>query len=82
MSDSAGVVLSLSAAQREIWFAEQLLGTANRVHKIGEYIEISGPVDPVLFEAALRQVVGEAEALHVRFVETGEGPRQILEPVS
>ncbi|MBV9730435.1 MAG: non-ribosomal peptide synthetase, partial [Pseudonocardiales bacterium] len=82
MSGNDGVVLSLSAAQREIWFAEQRLNTANRVYKLGEYVEIYGPVDPVLFEAALRRVVGEVDSLHVRFVEGGDGPRQVVEPLS
>src|SRR5207244_1830678 len=43
------------------------------------YVEIDGPVDPVVFEAALRQVVDETDALHGRFVETREGPRQVIE---
>ncbi|MGH3837233.1 MAG: condensation domain-containing protein, partial [Pseudonocardiaceae bacterium] len=82
MSDRDGTALPLSAAQREIWFAEQQLNTANRVYKTGGYVEIYGPVDPVLFEAALRRVVGEADALHARFVEGNDGPRQVLEPLS
>ena len=73
---------SLSAAQREIWFAEQRLNTANRVYNSGECVEIYGPVDPVLFEAALRRVVGEVDSLHVRFVEDSDGPRQVVEPLS
>jgi amino acid adenylation domain-containing protein len=77
-----GNVLSLSAAQREIWFAEQRLNTANRVYNSGECVEIYGPVDPVLFEAALRRVVGEVDSLHVRFVEDSDGPRQVVEPLS
>ncbi|MGH3874952.1 MAG: condensation domain-containing protein [Pseudonocardiaceae bacterium] len=76
------VALPLSAAQREIWFAEQQLNRANRVYKFGEYVEIYGPVDPVLFETALRRVVGEVDALHVRFIEDNDGPRQILQPLS
>ncbi|MGH3702663.1 MAG: condensation domain-containing protein, partial [Pseudonocardiaceae bacterium] len=81
MSGGDGIVLPLSAAQREIWFAEQRLNTANRVYKLGEYIEIYGPIDPVLFEAALWRVVGEVDALHVRFVEGSDGPRQVVEPL-
>jgi Condensation domain len=80
VSGSDGVVLPLSAAQREIWFAEQQFTTANFAYNVGERIEIDGPVDPVLFEAALRQVVGEIDALRVQFVEAGDGPRQILQP--
>ncbi|MBV9030940.1 MAG: amino acid adenylation domain-containing protein [Pseudonocardiales bacterium] len=78
----SGEVLSLSAAQREVWFAEQRLRTANRVYKVGECVTIHGPVDPVLFETALRRVVGEVDSLHVRFVEGGDGPRQVVAPLS
>ncbi|MBV9162339.1 MAG: amino acid adenylation domain-containing protein [Pseudonocardiales bacterium] len=78
----SGDVLSLSAAQREIWFAEQQLNTANRVYKVGVCVEIYGPIDPVLFEEALRRVVGEIDSLHVRFVEDSDGPRQVVEPLS
>jgi amino acid adenylation domain-containing protein/non-ribosomal peptide synthase protein (TIGR01720 family) len=81
LSGRDGIALPLSAAQREIWFAEQQLNMVNRVYKTGGYVEICGPVDPVLFEAALRRVVGEADALHVRFVEGSDGPRQVVEPL-
>ncbi|MGQ0772986.1 MAG: amino acid adenylation domain-containing protein [Pseudonocardiales bacterium] len=79
LSDSDGIALPLSAAQREIWLAEQQLNAANRVYKVGDYVEICGPVDPVLLEAALRRVVGEADTLQVRFVEGCDGPQQVVE---
>ncbi|MGH3971719.1 MAG: amino acid adenylation domain-containing protein [Pseudonocardiaceae bacterium] len=82
LSGSDNIVLPLSAAQREIWFAEQQLNTANRVYKLGDYIEIYGPIDPVLFETALRQVVEEADSLHVVFVEGSDGPQQVVKPLS
>ncbi|MGQ0679411.1 MAG: non-ribosomal peptide synthetase, partial [Actinomycetota bacterium] len=69
----------LTAAQREIWLAEQQLGPDNSTYKIGEYLEIDGPVDSGLFAAALRQVVEETEALHVTLIETVEGPRQVVD---
>ncbi|WP_282690093.1 condensation domain-containing protein, partial [Streptomyces sp. CC216B] len=49
-----------------------------RVFRVGEYLEIHGALDPVLFERALRQVVTEAEALHVRFAEEGGEVEQTL----
>ncbi|MBV8992303.1 MAG: amino acid adenylation domain-containing protein, partial [Pseudonocardiales bacterium] len=81
MSDSDSV-LPLSAAQRGIWFAEQRLKKGNRVYKVADYIEIHGPIDPVLFEMALRRVLEEVDSLRVRFVENSDGPRQIVEPWS
>jgi nonribosomal peptide synthetase DhbF len=69
--------LPLSAAQREVWLAETLRpGTAQC--NIGEYLEIYGPVDVGLFEAALRQTLAETDALHVAFVDSEDGPRQVL----
>ncbi len=79
MSVSAGTTLPLTAAQREIWIAEQRLGRGNRVFRVGEYLEIHGGVDPELFAQALRLVVAEAEALHVRFVEGPGEVRQALQ---
>ncbi|MFE9839140.1 amino acid adenylation domain-containing protein [Streptomyces sp. NPDC005551] len=70
----------MSTSQREIWFSEQkhVHGAAFRV---GEYLEIKGPVDACLFEAALRRAVAEAEPYNVRFEEVGGVPWQVLEPV-
>ncbi|WP_328952343.1 amino acid adenylation domain-containing protein (plasmid) [Streptomyces sp. NBC_00184] len=78
MSRRDGDVLPLTAAQREIWLAEQSSRTPIPGYRVGECLEIHGPVDPELFEAALRRVVEEVDALHVTFVDGGEGPRQVL----
>ncbi|MBD0671976.1 non-ribosomal peptide synthase/polyketide synthase, partial [Streptomyces sp. CBMA156] len=78
MSRRDGDALPLTAAQREIWLAEQRARTALPAYRIGEYLEIHGPVDPELFETALRRVVAETDALHVSFAEDGEGPRQVV----
>ncbi|MFF9027204.1 amino acid adenylation domain-containing protein [Streptomyces iakyrus] len=77
-----GAILPLSAAQREIWFAEQRLESANSVYRVGEYVRIDGPLDTALFERALRQTVGEADALHVRFAESGDDARQSVRQVA
>src|SRR5262245_10425806 len=71
--------LPLSSAQLGIWFA-QILEPSNPTYNLGEYLDIRGPVDPTLFEAALRQVVNEAEALRLRFVAAADGPQQIISP--
>ncbi|MFK0112654.1 condensation domain-containing protein, partial [Streptomyces sp. NPDC091217] len=78
MSRRDGDSLPLTAAQREIWLAEQRSRSAIPGYRIGEYLEIHGPVDAEQFEAAVRQVVGEVDALHVSFVEDGDGPRQVV----
>ena len=73
-------MLRLSRAQLEIWMAQHL-DPANPKYNIAEYFEIRGPIDQMLFEAALRQVVNEAETLNFRFVEYSGEPRQIIDPV-
>ncbi|MER7757361.1 non-ribosomal peptide synthase/polyketide synthase, partial [Kitasatospora sp. NPDC097643] len=78
MSRRDGDALPLTAAQREIWLAEQRSRTPIPGYRVGECLEIHGPVDRELFETALRRVVGEVDALHVTFVDDGEGPRQVL----
>ena len=74
-----GASLPLSAAQTSIW-AAQMLDPLDPGYNISEYLEILGPIDPMLFEEALRRVVFAADSLHLRFVETGEGPRQYIDP--
>nr|AAG31130.1 MxcG [Stigmatella aurantiaca Sg a15] len=77
MRDSQETRRPLSAAQHGIWLGQQF-DLKSPVYNAGECIEICGPVDPALFEAAVRQAVREAEALHVRFVASEEGPQQLL----
>ena len=76
-SDGTGAELPLSAAQCGFWFAQQL-DPQNAGFNVGEYLEIHGPIDPALFEASLRQVILETEALRIRLVERAGEPRQII----
>ncbi|MFB7455143.1 non-ribosomal peptide synthase/polyketide synthase [Streptomyces sp. NPDC056188] len=78
MSRRDGAALPLTAAQRELWLAEQASIGVIPAYRIGEYLEIHGPVDGTLFEAALRQVVDEVDALHVRFADSAGSPTQVL----
>lgn len=55
-----GTRLPISAAQHEIWLAEQL-NPRGQQSRIGEYLEIRGPIDVEKFEAALRRTIAEAE---------------------
>jgi Condensation domain len=68
----------LLAAQREIWLA-QMVDPDNPIYNLGQYTEIHGAIDPALIEAALQQVLAEAEALRVRIFEDINGPRQIID---
>ncbi|MFH8386821.1 condensation domain-containing protein, partial [Kitasatospora sp. NPDC018058] len=71
------IILPLSSAQQEVWFAQQL-DLDNPIYNVGGCLEILGPIDPALFEAALRRTVAEAETLRVRFVERDGVPGQII----
>lgn len=64
--------IPLTAAQAGIWTGQQL-ERENPAFNIAEYVEIRGQLDTYLFEAAVRQALGETEALNVRFVETEDG---------
>ncbi len=69
--------LPLTGAQAGVWFAQQVQPDSP-IFRAAEYLEIHGPVDPELFERALRRVVDEADALHIRFLDTDDGPRQVV----
>ncbi len=78
MSDSQGSRLPLSAAQTGMWFAQRL-DPANPVYVGGQFVEIHGPVDREIFEAALRRAVRETDALRTRFTDGPEGPLQVVD---
>ena len=67
----------LSAAQLGIWLDQQINLSSPR-YNFGEYLEFNAPLNPALFEQALRHVVAETEALRVRIVDDGEEPRQAI----
>jgi amino acid adenylation domain-containing protein len=68
---------SLSAPQSEIWLTHKI-NPSSAAYNFGEYVEIDGPVNPQLFEQALRQVVSETEALRLQFIEHRGEPRQVV----
>ncbi|MCF1593506.1 non-ribosomal peptide synthetase [Streptomyces muensis] len=78
-AESSVEILPVTAGQREVWLAEQHSPDLGPALRLGEYLEIHGPVDPAVFETALRQVVDETDALRVRLVSGDDGPVQILE---
>jgi len=78
-TDKIERALPLSAAQTGMWFA-QTLSSPDSIFNLAEAMEIHGAIDPVLFEAALRQVATEADTVRARFIEDIDGPRQIIAP--
>ncbi|KAG0162369.1 hypothetical protein DFQ30_002223, partial [Apophysomyces sp. BC1015] len=71
------VTYPLSAVQTEIWLAQQL-HPDSPVYNIAQYTVIEGAVEPAQFEAAVRQVISEADSLRLQFVESDEGLRQSI----
>ncbi|MBV2356715.1 amino acid adenylation domain-containing protein [Streptomyces sp. J2-1] len=70
----------LLAAQEGIWAGQQL-DMDSPAYNTAEYLRISGPVDPAVFDRALHHVVAETEALNVTFGTDDTGrPRQTLAP--
>ena len=67
----------MSAAQLGIWFAQRL-DPLSAAYNIGEYLEIDGSIDPILFERALQLLVSETETLRVRITEETGEPHQIV----
>lgn len=70
---------ALLSAQEGIWTGHQL-DVDSPAYNTAEYVQIHGPVDVAAFDKALRHVVGEVEALNVRFVEVDGRPWQIAVP--
>ena len=77
--NNSSQVLPLTAAQAGMWFAQKF-SSPDSIFNLAESIEIHGPIDPALFEAALRQAGIEAETVRVRFIEQSDGPRQMISP--
>ncbi|MEU3278877.1 amino acid adenylation domain-containing protein [Streptomyces antibioticus] len=70
----------LLAAQEGIWAGQQL-DTDSPAYNTAEYLRITGPVDPDVFDRVLHHVVAETEALNVTFDTDDTGrPRQTVTP--
>ncbi|WP_336082244.1 amino acid adenylation domain-containing protein [Nocardia sp. SSK8] len=66
-------VRPLSAAQREVWFAQQLLGEVPLT--IAQYVDLAGPLDVVAHQEAARRT-GRDLGIHQRFVVVDGEPGQ------
>ncbi|MFD8143183.1 amino acid adenylation domain-containing protein [Streptomyces sp. NPDC059708] len=67
----AAVRLPLSAAQRDIWMAHGLDASGCR-YNIGEFRELTGPLDVELLARCWYRLAAEADALRIRGVGAGE----------
>jgi hypothetical protein len=72
--------IPLSEAQQGIWIGQQL-DPDSAVFNTAEYSDIRGSVDVDALVAAIRQVVGETDAVRVLFAEDRDGPVQLLDRV-
>ncbi|EPH44537.1 non-ribosomal peptide synthetase [Streptomyces aurantiacus] len=68
----------LLAGQAEIWYDEQFSG-GTPAYNSGAYLDIRGPVDPALVEAAVRRLLDEAECTRIRFLVQDGLPRQTVQ---
>ncbi|MET9419031.1 condensation domain-containing protein, partial [Streptomyces klenkii] len=68
--------MPLTVAQLRVWRLLQA-GRADPALNIGGYMHIGGPLDPLRLKQAVRQVIDGIETLHVRFVDTARGVRQV-----
>lgn len=67
--------ISLSTAQRGIWYAQKLAPTSP-MYQIGQFIDISGPLNGKILDEAVSRAVAETPALNVGFGEDQDGPFQ------
>ena len=67
----------LTTAQAGIWYAQQR-DPESTVFNIGEYVGIQGALQVEPFCLAVEQTINECEPLHLRFIETTDGPRQYV----
>lgn len=69
--------VALTSAQMGMWLANEVaLNPGNNT--ISEYLIIDGEVSPILFKAAVRKMIAEAETMHGRFYQTDNTVKQQL----
>ncbi|WP_081706131.1 non-ribosomal peptide synthetase [Nocardia sp. CNY236] len=68
---------SLSAAQRGMWFAQQVAGATPL--SIAQYIELNGPIDPTVLARAARQAGREFGTGYLRLIEVDGHPFQLVD---
>jgi amino acid adenylation domain-containing protein len=69
----------LTDAQAAIWVAQKII-PESPVFNISEYAEIFGEIDVDILSSASRVAYLNADALHLRFIDTVDGPMQYFAP--
>ncbi len=69
----AALALPLVAAQPGIWMAEQVADQPGSAYTIAHCVELSGPLDAAAMTQAMRQGLAQAQTLHARYEDRGDG---------
>ena len=69
----------LSFAQERLWFLDRL-DPGSVAYNLPAALRLVGALDVAALRASLNAVVRRHEALRTTFVESGEGPRQVIAP--
>jgi len=69
--------LPLSATQLGIWLGDQLADVTNG-YAVAHYLELRGVLDVDCLQQAIRMGLAEADTVSGRYLETHQGPRQLL----
>ena len=77
--DPLGAASVLTTGQMAMWLGAKFASPDTNFN-LAEAIEIEGWIDADVFMAAMRQVTEEAEATRLSFVDTAQGPRQVVAP--
>ncbi len=71
------ITYSLTPVQTEIWLAQQI-DSHSAVYNVAQFMAIDGFIEPAIFEAALRQVVEEAQSVRLQFINNGDEVQQFV----
>ncbi|HSU12938.1 non-ribosomal peptide synthetase/type I polyketide synthase [Longimicrobium sp.] len=71
--------LPLSFGQERLWFVDRLEG-GSPFYNMHDALRLSGALDAAALERALGEIVRRHETLRTAFVDTGDGPVQVIAP--
>jgi enterobactin synthetase component F len=79
MNEFCSSSLPLTTAQRGLWVGQKISST-HATFNLAEAVELFGPIQPALFQRALRQLTDEFETLRIYIVEQQGVPSQVVAP--